>query len=199
MDIKHKKQIIDSLINDRKQIIPSEDIDIINICLKYSCSIFGGYIRDIIAGIIPRDIDVLVPAKYFHKLIEELTILGYVFEGDLYDIHEPNIISCNHVTLKELDLHIYEESPNDLYIYSWLIPNIDINVLALGVSLEKNIILYNWSIARDPDLYQHESIIIDENSEILDNIINHKMKIISQEDIDEDKLIQYKLKGYTIT
>lgn len=31
MDIEHKKQIIDCLINDRKKYIPSEDIDVISI------------------------------------------------------------------------------------------------------------------------------------------------------------------------
>jgi len=194
----NKSQIIDDLINGRH--IPSEDIDIINTCLKHSCSIFGGYLRDIISGISPRDIDVLVHIKYFHELIKELTILGYLFEGNLCDISEPNIILCKHITLKDLELHICEASYNNKYIYSWLVPNIDINVLALGsgISLDKTIALYNWSIARDPDLYQNQSLIINENSEILDNIIKREMKIISQEDIDEDKLIQYKLKGYKI-
>ena len=200
MDDQYKKQLINSLINNREKYIPKEDINVINICLENSCSIFGGYIRDIIAGIQPRDIDVLVPTKNFYKLIKQLTNLGYYIEDCLDDIYAPTIISCEHITLKQLDLHICDEEPNDSLNYSWLVPNIDINVLALGsgISLGKQIVLYNWSIARDPDLYENQSVLINEYSDILDNIIKRKMTIISEEDIDENKLEQYKLRGYHI-
>ena len=52
------------------------------------------------------------------------------------------------------------------------------------------------SIARDPDLYKNQLVLINEDSEILNNIIKHEMKIISEEDVDKNKLKEYKHQGY---
>ena len=172
-----------------------KDREVINICLINGCSIFGGYIRDIISGVSPNDIDVLVPTKYFNNLIEELSILGHKFEGDIDDIYEPNIICCKHKSLRELDLHLCE---NLEYLSSWLSPNI--NCLAICFDKQKSLIMYNWYIARDEN-FDDPNLIVYRSSDIIKNIINREMKIIYEDinkDINKDKILKYENKGYKI-
>ena len=176
-------------------LIDVNDKQIIDICLLNKCSIFGGYIRDIIAGISPSDIDILVPSKCCNNLIEQLKCLGYEFEGDIDDIYEPNIISCKHVYLRELDLHLCEKTS---YLSSWLSPDININSLAICLSKSQGLIMYNWYIARDEDL-DNPNLIINKYSNIIVSVINREMKIIhNDEDLDENRLTKYKNKGYKI-
>lgn len=188
--------IVSNLIFNRIKCIPSQDLDLINLFLNYKCSIFGGYLRDIISGCIPSDFDVLVQMKHADKLISELTVLGYKFSGDVNDLEPPNIIVGNHSTLREIDLHFCEKLPGESYIYSDLLPDIDINALALG-NIKKEIILYNWHKARDPNIQHDLPLIITDNSILIQNIKDFKMRIINEDDINKKRLDKYIAKGYS--
>lgn len=112
------------------------------------------------------------------------------------DLESPNIIFGKHLTLREIELHFCYKSPNESYFYSDLLPDIDINALALGL-IKKDIVLYNWHKARDPDLEHDLPLIITEDSILLQRIVKLEMRIISEDKIDEERILKYKNKGYT--
>lgn len=64
--------IVHNLIYDRIKCILPQDLNLIDLCLQCKCSIFGGYLRDIISGVTPSDLDVLVPTEYADKLISTI-------------------------------------------------------------------------------------------------------------------------------
>lgn len=107
--------------------------------------VYGGYVRDMIAGVQPRDIDVVLPADKWDTFVEELLDAGYVSQ-DRQD---------NDATLftKDgfLDVEAYaceDNSYDDVFIGPEASPDFDVNTLAYdGVKM------YNWANPNGMDIF----------------------------------------------
>ena len=90
----------------------------------------GGYIRDVIAGAVPNDIDLVVQESKFDDLENDLVMLGYRFESEDDESH----ITYVHPTLLPLDVILHEdiEEGRDFYLGPSPVPDFDINLLTYG-------------------------------------------------------------------
>lgn len=165
-------------------LLPQIDVQLIEPCLKCDCSIFGGYLRDIIAFIEPSDIDVLVPEINLFLLLSELKELGYTIEGEIDDF-VPGIITCSHVTKREIELHSsMEEYPKFLYSDHSL--DFDIDDLAL---------CYRWHIAFLMDIYDNDGTDLLNTKDIMNNI---QLKTATCMTTEHERIINIKNKSYTV-
>ena len=78
---------IDEIYNDIEDLFLPEDHQALNIIFKYNGAIFGGYLRDIILGIEPNDIDAVIseqprPGVSAVDFFDEMEDLGYDIRSD---------------------------------------------------------------------------------------------------------------------
>lgn len=138
--------------------------------------VYGGYVRDMIAGVKPRDIDVVLPADKWQGFVQELLEAGYASHGK----------QDNDATLftKEgyLDVEAYaceDNSYDDVFIGPEASPDFDVNTLAYdGVKM------YNWVDPNGMDFFV-----------ILKHIQDRQAVRMEPEDDRVEKMIA---KGYKI-
>lgn len=147
--------------------IPEQDLPIAEIVFKYGGRICGGYLRDLIAGVKPNDMDVCVPDETVQDFYEEITKFGYILpewtDGDA-------IIHNKFYMDGHIDLDVIEEEHPVIYDF-------DINSLIYdGVELS------SWLSLNVSDIIEH--------------IVNRKMvKMNDRVNVKRiDHMIQ---KGYT--
>jgi hypothetical protein len=99
-------------------------------------AVYGGYVRDTIAGVQPKDIDVVVPAAHWAQFVNALTFIGYR--------NIPNPTTSDAVLfVKDGELSIEaisgEDAPGSVLIGPPASPDFDVNLLAYNGRL-----MYNW-------------------------------------------------------
>lgn len=172
--------------------IPAADLLLVRSILSHRCSIFGGYLRDIIAGVSPRDIDVIVPEWNIIGIVNMLRNMGYTIRGDVED-PGPNVITCIHPYKIEVELHSYYDDPT-IYLYCDQQLDFDVNSLALCFSDERYI-LYRWDVAHP---YSKEDVNICDHN-VTDNIIkNIQARTADCFRYDKQRMDKLITKGYTI-
>lgn len=151
-----------------------EDIPFFSILFRYKGSVFGGYLRDLIANENPKDINVIISEKYFNEFNFHLTkenFSSYFYENGTISYEKDNH-RLIHVILTDYEPEQTPLTPN-------LKPDFDVNLLAFNGTA-----FYNW---HDP-------------TEEIDGIIEAiKTRTATQlSKISEEMKISMKEKGYEI-
>ena len=110
------------------------DKHIIELIFDYNGIIYGGYLRDIIAGEEPTDIDVAIYKKYFDEFVYKLERKGYKL---IEHIKSHNIYTYSKMFSKNIQIHTLNDH-DDQYIDIYT--RADCNVNNLSYDGEK---LYN--------------------------------------------------------
>ena len=110
-----------------------DDIECLNIIKEHRGCIFGGYLRDIIAGDTPNDIDCVVYDTEFSQVKEKLVSLGYYIQ-----CQDQDVVRFNHKSRRSLDVCIDEYLENCI-LGSSADPDAEVNLLTYH-----NGKLYNW-------------------------------------------------------
>lgn len=125
------------------EIMSKKYIDVIEILVKFKATIFGGFIRDIFAGVQPNDLDCCVFEQDIPKIMEELGKLGYSFDSD------KKIAICEGKLPIEFVTFDFEED-GDCILTPCCDPDIDINTLAYLVINGKYSIECWYDLGIDP-------------------------------------------------
>ena len=142
--------------------------------------VFGGYLRDLISGDDPHDIDAVVPEANWDKFKQDMADEGFNMITPLSK-YEPSIFEKEGELTVEV---IIGEDPPD---FEWLgpsaDPDFDVNLLAYNGTK-----MYNWmSLDHDPEL----DVLI-----IISSI--RKKQTLQFRNAEEDRVNKMKNKGYTI-
>jgi len=150
--------------------------NVFTILYRHKGVVYGGYVRDMIAGLPPKDIDVVLPQDTYDAFILELEEIGYVMQGEQDNqaalftkdgFLDVEVISCE------------DSSQDDVFIGPAAAPDFDVNTLAYdGVKL------YNWVDPAGMDLFT-----------IISHIQKREAKSLEP---GEDRIEKIKAKGYTI-
>lgn len=173
MDLIDKHSLIEDMLE--LYVLP-EDREIVREVLRKRGAIYGGYLRDVIAGEEPNDIDIILSElRYGLEFIKYLLSKGYQLD---YEGKNDTIIATKSGARK-LELAFVEDSPDEVLIGPVSGPDFDVNLLLLG----EDGVLRNWM---DPN----EDII-----EIIENITSRRAVRI---EADRDRIRKMSQKGYTI-
>lgn len=118
------------------------DREIFTVFEKHYVSVFGGYIRDVIAGVSPNDIDCCVEQDRLQVLKDDLILLGYTITQD------EGIYVGTHDNLPPLEIIVAESdvTAKEYYLGPATIPDYSVNMLAYGRDYENNLFgLYVWT------------------------------------------------------
>lgn len=93
---------------------------------RHFASVYGGYIRDVLRGVPPRDVDVVVENAGYESLREELSALGYELERQ----EGEDLFVLAHPTRLPIDLLVdREDSHENTRLSPMAIPDVDVNDL----------------------------------------------------------------------
>jgi hypothetical protein len=116
---------------------PSEEA-LFELFYRHCASVYGGYIRDVLRGAPPRDIDVVVDEEDAPALVEDLEELGYTV--DPKDGGNEDLTKYIHPSLLPVDLLVDREfSHENVYLTPMAIPDVDYNDLYF---------FWDWQIQR---------------------------------------------------
>lgn len=156
------------------QIEPAKNA--LSILYRHKGVVYGGYVRDMIAGVQPRDIDVVLPADMWEGFMKELLEAGYVCKG--YQVNNSTLFTKDGF----LDVEAYaceDNSDENVFIGPEACPDFDVNTLAYDGAR-----MYNWVDPTGMNIFT-----------IIRNIQNREAKRIEPEDDRVEKMIS---KGYKI-
>lgn len=137
-------------------LFPVRDLPILDIILEHRGVIFGGYLRDLFAGLEPNDIDVTFYQKYAEDILLQLTILygqpprmtgngeGVFTNGKLRNL-EFFISENDFDTVDSGDAAEGGEINEHYYIGALCDPDFDVNKLTYQRKNIEGAILYDWS------------------------------------------------------
>ena len=81
------------LVDNFKEKIPTKYINIVDNLLKLNGVIYGGFVRDVLCGEVPNDVDVMTYIHDYDNIENYLKTQGYIREyrdydvtGDMYDM-----------------------------------------------------------------------------------------------------------------
>ena len=152
------------------------DKSIIQLIFDYDGIIYGGYLRDVIAGEEPTDIDVIIYKKDYEEFVYKLERKGYRF--DSY-IESHNIYTYSKTFSRDIQFHFFEDG-DDGFIDAYQTADCDVNCLAYDGNK-----LFNK---------RHPNASI---SKILSNIRN-KRAIVNVEECDDRRFKKMTSKGYDL-
>jgi hypothetical protein len=127
-------------MTDVTKLFHSEDLPALNTIITHRGSIFGGYLRDIIAGDEPTDIDAVLYENEQVGFDTDMRALGYIPEGtgEQYDT-----VVYSKPGARDVEVYFDEEEPNCV-LGPCAGPDAEVNLLAY---VEGRLI--NWATMED--------------------------------------------------
>ena len=148
----------------------------LSIIYKHHGVVFGGYVRDQIAGVIPTDIDAVTPKDTYNQVCAELVEAGYIDEG-LQDNGSKLFTKANFLSVELMKCD--DLSTDEVFIGPEAVPDFDVNTLAYdGVKM------YNWVDPSGRDIFS-----------IIRNIRDRKARNL---EAAPDRITKMEEKGYKI-
>jgi hypothetical protein len=152
----------------------------LTILYRHKGAVYGGYIRDMIAGVFPKDIDVVLPKDTLSAFWKDLERAGYVSQGlqpnGAILFKKDGFLDVEAVSCDDTCLDIVNDG---VFIGPEGTPDFDVNTLAYDGTK-----MYNW---------------VDPGAGDLLTIIMHIQKREAETlDPGEDRIEKIKKKGYTI-
>jgi len=94
--------------------IPIDDYRILRICFNHQGKIYGGYLRDLIAGDPPRDYDLIVSIDNFERLKFDYICQGYVLSAVNSEIQHYQFIPIDSQSKSlPIDICVLSEGPDE--------------------------------------------------------------------------------------
>jgi hypothetical protein len=165
----------------KMEFIRPKDTEVVRAIFDAQGAIFGGYLRDVIAGVEPSDIDVTIFEVYKGQLWNDLLKLGY-----LRMEFNPDNETWKWVKPGALPIEVYVneyDQPGDVILGPMAAPDFDVNLLETSNGVE----LFNWMNPDEPidDILAH---------------IRHREAIMmtSEGIVGQDRIDKILKKGYRI-
>jgi len=158
---------------------PNADMGVVKLIEKCDGAIFGGYLRDLYAGVQPNDMDIVLYRNHFEEFKSKIESLGYFYitpDDEKYGSRIFMKVDC--ITL-EIILEDYDEKYPDIILGPCPDPDASVNLLNY---FRKE--LHNW---------MGDNI---SPTDIIEQIKKRETWIFKNADPDRIKKIQ--TKGYTI-
>jgi len=160
--------------------------EVLRLVYQLEGAVYGGYIRDTIAMIPPKDIDVVIPQENWIEFVRGMEELGYTEDDNLETEDASLFRKPGELNVEAI---VSEDPPQSkmsgvFYIGPTAEPDFDVNLLAYDGTK-----LYNWmSLGMNPDL------------DVL-TIITHiiKKEAVKFEEAAPHRVQKMISKGYTIT
>jgi len=158
-----------------------DDSPILDMIFKYNGAIFGGYLRDIILGIEPNDIDVVLsshPNADTESFFEDIKSLGYKVESVETDFFRLSKEGC-----RDIEIVLSEDHPDHAILGPAAAPDFTVNLLVYSQQDGLN----EWTgIFNDVD-------------RIIEDILERKATQVSPDyELDEKRRTKIVRKGFTI-
>ena len=115
-------------------ILP-EDQEIMRVIFENYGAVYGGYLRDVRAGVIPNDLDVVIPEANNDKVFEELKLRGYT----LTENPENGTTLAQKDDRRDIEILLNEDPPGVVKIGPSADPDYSVNLLAFDGRE-----LYDW-------------------------------------------------------
>jgi len=130
-------------------LVRPEDWQVATLIFDYRGAIYGGYLRDVIAGVEPKDIDAVIPQIYESDFLRDLTKLGFT----LSENPENETFLARKPGHRDVEIYFVEDDPNDTLIGPVSAPDFDVNLLALN----DNGFISDWTNPGNPitDILDH--------------------------------------------
>lgn len=129
---------------DIEEILRAEDRDVIDLLFCCRGVIYGGYLRDVIRGQPPTDLDVVLPSADFDHFCCELLKMGYQRGVDIN--HGTHVFTKpGAISIEAFDL---DEDPETEWFGGLTDPDFDVNLLTYTRYRSRG--LYLWTDASDP-------------------------------------------------
>jgi len=133
-----------------------QDAPAIGLVFAYRGSVYGGYLRDLVAQQEPKDIDVVIPRDWFDGFFLDMTDLGYksthhAENRTLIFTKPPSATysSASATPPHPIEVYTLEEDPDTTFIGPVAAPDFDCNLLAYD-----GVTLFNWADV-DPHRIDH--------------------------------------------
>lgn len=152
--------------------------EILKVIYAFGGVVFGGYLRDTIAGVQPTDVDMVIDPRQFELLTMALTNYGYQREEDDEADYKfiPTMDGLLSIQVIVIEADQYSGPPTE--------PDFDINLLAFD-----GVRLYNWmSLSIIPELWVPN---------IVTRIVNKQM-LLNKANFSPERQEKMLKKGYTI-
>jgi hypothetical protein len=108
---------------------PQVDRPILDLLFKYDSAVYGGYLRDLVLGVEPNDIDAVSPEMHREELLVELKKL-YNSQPAIFDGCQRNeTLIFRSPGLRELELFFVDDDPEKTIISSVSSPDFSVNLL----------------------------------------------------------------------
>jgi len=180
------KMMIDSFIQTNG-LFP-----VVKMLFDHGGIIRGGFLRDILAGDMPKDIDIVIPKTQWVHVYPSLPLFGYKLRGDPHDDETFRIavlLNDDEINPTNLFLDIYLSSVEDdgKIFLSKYPPDFNVNMLGYNGDMIFNIDNFDGGV-----------------DDIFNNIISHRARMMRnlRNDPDErtgtDRIAKMIRKGYTI-
>ncbi len=169
-------------IYNTEDCFPLAHKSMLSLVFQYRGTIFGGYLRDIWAGVSPRDLDVVIcKAEWTHfdsDVMKLYTQREYNKEHETYVYKQPGLI--------DLEVLVINDDPDDTYFGPLIEPDFHVNLLSYS---QETKVLTTWD----------DSSSLEEVKEILVDISARVARYrCDPEDLDCERLLKIKEKGYTV-
>lgn len=127
-----------------------EDVPMFNLLWERKGSVFGGWLRDVIAGDTPKDVDVVLSTAYAKDFIDGMHKLGYISQQTSVDELTSTRIFTKPDTLP-VEMIEMDDDPDEILLGPAPDPDFDVNLLAWNGKL-----VYNWM---DPDPFNISDVV----------------------------------------
>jgi hypothetical protein len=113
-------------IDNISTLFREEDESILDLIFECRGAIYGGYLRDIISKVAPKDIDCVLPEKTKHEFQSGIAALGYVMSHN--DTNDTDV----YVKTGGLDVEVYylDEDPDVASLGPVTDPDFSVNLLS---------------------------------------------------------------------
>jgi hypothetical protein len=163
---------------DIKTLFLKEDKNVLDIIIRNKGAIYGGYIRDLINGTKPNDIDIIISDLYYDDFVREMIENGYVSSRN----YNNNTIVYKKAGNRDIDVSVVDDNPEETILRPVSIPYFDVNLLEYV-----NEKLIDWT---NPD---------NDISSIIKHIKDKEtVQLQSDDKVGLDRIEKIKKKGYTI-
>jgi hypothetical protein len=160
-----------------KQVL-GKDNNILDIIIRNKGSIYGGYIRDLINGTKPNDIDIIISDLYYDDFVVEMIENGYVSSRN----YDNDTMVYKKAGNRDVEVSVVDDDPEDTILGPVSIPDFDVNLLEYV-----NGKLIDWT---NPD---------NDISTIIKHIKDKEtVQLESDDEIGLYRIDKMKNKGYTI-